>query len=220
MKFTIDDRVKHRIIGVFVLVAVAVIFLPAVMKKSNYRFDEHISLSVRIPKNPALPQVAMVGDKEMFKSVKVAHVDIPAVNTEPRLVATVKAEPISVLPQIKPEPTLAMVEKIAKSAPKKLTPKLIVATKNTAPPAAIAKQVTGYAVQLASFAQQSNAQSLVTQLRKKGYSATYQKISSKQGDLYKVIVGQLKEKTEASKLQKTLAVNMQLNGFVVKTGVS
>ena len=68
--------------------------------------------------------------------------------------------------------------------------------------------------------QQKNAQTLVTILRGKGYIASYNKFSGKQGEYYKVFVGQLQQKNEAITLQKKLALSMQLNGFIVKTGVS
>jgi len=222
MKLVLDERLKHRLIGVVVLVAVAVIFLPAVMKKSNYRFDEHVSLSVRMPPKPPLPQVAVAGEKEIFQTVKVAHVDLPTAKAVPKPVRTVKAEPITTIPQPKKEPILAPAQHAKMPAPNKQMSKSVVAQKKIAPPsiAKKGKSTAGYAVQLASFTKQSNAKSLVVQLRKKGYKATYTKSISKQGELYKVIVGQHKQKTGAANLQKQLATKMQMNGFIVKTGVS
>ena len=35
MKFVMDERLKHRLTGVVVILAIAAIFVPAVMKKSN-----------------------------------------------------------------------------------------------------------------------------------------------------------------------------------------
>jgi DedD protein len=81
-------------------------------------------------------------------------------------------------------------------------------------------QKEAYAVQLASFAQQDNAKSLVSLLRKKGYRASYEKLDSKKGAIYKVLVGRVPQKDVAHTLQKELANNLQLKGFVVKTGVS
>jgi DedD protein len=77
-----------------------------------------------------------------------------------------------------------------------------------------------YAVQLASFAQLSNAQALVSRLQKKGYKANYVKAPSRQGSFYKVFVGYSPSKNEVIKLKTQLASAMQLNGFVVNTGVS
>ena len=37
MKLMMDERVKHRLTGVVVLVSIAVIFVPAMIKKSNKR---------------------------------------------------------------------------------------------------------------------------------------------------------------------------------------
>ena len=78
----------------------------------------------------------------------------------------------------------------------------------------------GYGVQLASFTQQRNAEYLVARLRKQGFVASYNKFSGKQGQFYQVVVGLVNQKNDAIDLQKKLATNMQLNGFIIKTGVS
>ena len=73
---------------------------------------------------------------------------------------------------------------------------------------------------MASFTRQENAKSLVSQLRSKGYIASYNKFSGKQGEFYQVVVGQLNQKDEAINLQKKLVASTRLTGFVIKTGVS
>lgn len=77
-----------------------------------------------------------------------------------------------------------------------------------------------YAVQLASFSQLSNAQALVGKLNSKGYKAKFIRTSGKQGPVYKVYAGHSPRKVDALKLKSQLASAMQLNGFVVNTGVS
>ncbi len=138
----------------------------------------------------------------MFQPVKVAQVDIPKVVEEVRATQIAKAEMLStksVVPKapVASKPLLAKTELIivpaAKAAalPKKLAKaeeaKVIKAIK----PADVKKAV--YAVQLASFTQQDNAKSLVTRLRSKGYIASYNKYTGKQGEFYKVIVGQVRQ---------------------------
>ena len=220
MKFVMDERLKHRLTGVVVILAIAAIFVPAVMKKSNQHFEEKLNFSVRLPPRPILPDVAVTKEKAIFQTVKVAHVDIPAVVQVPRLTQIAKAEPLSVksslpaAPIINVRPALAKVDVVvgpavkAASAPRKL--------------AKVSSRVKKavYAVQIASFTQKVNAQSLVTRLRSKGFNASYSKFSSKQGAFYKVTVGELNQKDEAINLQKKLVLSMQLNGFIIKTDVS
>ena len=223
MKFVIDEQLKHRLIGVVVILAVAMIILPAVMKKSNYRFDKNVSLSIRLPEKPPAPQVAMPNEKTMFETVRVAQVNIPA-TADAQLTQTVKAEQIADIPPLnnallaKADLVMSTLNRVALS--KKPTVKLAVKKPSPNKNKVLVSKKDNYAVQLASFSQQSNAQALVTQLLKKGYKATYTKAGGKQGGLYKVIVGQGNQRDEAQNLRNKLADSMQLNGFVIKTGVS
>ena len=219
MKFVMDERLKHRLTGVVVILAIAAIFVPAVMKKSNQHFEEKLSLSVRLPPKPLLPNVVIKEKKTMFQSVKVAHVDIPAVVQLPRLTQFAKAEPLSIkstmpaAPLINNRPTLARADLVVRHAVKAAA-----APKKLANAIHLKKEV--YSVQLASFSQKVNAESLVTRLRSQGYKASYNKFNGKQGQYYKVIVGELNQKNAAIILQKKLALSMRLNGFIIKTDVS
>ncbi|MCP0913300.1 MULTISPECIES: SPOR domain-containing protein [Legionella] len=217
MKFALDERLKHRLIGAVVIISVAAVFLPALMKQSNYRFDDKVSVSIRLPEKPTAPKVAVPDEHAMFQSVKVAHVDISNASEIARIPQTAKAEPLSIVPAASNRtPALAKADSFTKPAIAQVAKKpalLPVAKKEV-----VLKGV--YGVQIASFTQKSNAQSLVERLRSKGYKASYSKFAGKNGDFYKVIVGQMKQKDEAINLQKQLAESMRLNGFIVKTGVS
>ena len=211
MKFVMDERIKHRLTGVVVIVSIAVIFLPAMMKKSNQHFEESISVSLKLPAKPVPPQVAIPNKKIMFESVKVAHVVLPTRIDEPLPVFIAKAEPLS-------KPVAPAVVNKAEPSPKSVIAKMTPLKKMAVLTPVTSKEA--YGIQLASFSQESNAAFLVGRLRKQGYVAKYNKLNTKQGSVYKVVVGQLQQKTEAVNLQKKLAMNMQLNGFVIKTGVS
>lgn len=74
-----------------------------------------------------------------------------------------------------------------------------------------------YAVQLATFTKLRNADSLISRLKGKGYKATYKKVKTTEGMVYKVIVGQLQQREQAKLLQKRLASAVQIRGFIVTT---
>ncbi len=220
MKLVLEERVKHRLIGVVVLLSIAGLFLPAIMKKSNPHFEERISLSVRLPVKPNAPKVSITEEKTVFQAVKVAHVDIPTMpQAKPTQIA--KAESLSIKsivpspPIIKTPPRVVNLASIVRPAIKSASP-----PNKLAKAAVIALKKEGYAVQLASFSRQVNAESLVQRLRSKGYKASYNKTTNKQGAYYKVIVGELHGRDDALRIQKQLASNLQLNGFIIKTGVS
>ena len=224
MKIVMSEQIKHRLTGLVVILSVAVIFLPTLLKQSNHHLEENLSFSVKLPPKPTAPKVAMTDEKTLFKTVKVAQVTVPKVIPTPPLAQIARAEPLNIksvvpkAPVMNAEPQLATVLPSVKVAAATPIRKVIPAPKKIAR-VTVEKKV-GYAVQLASFTQQNNAKSLVTRLRSKGFQASYNKFSGKQGEFYKVVVGQLEQRNAAQDLQKKLAQSVQINGFVVKTGVS
>ncbi|KTD17106.1 SPOR domain-containing protein [Legionella jordanis] len=259
MKLMMDERVKHRLIGLAVILSIAAIFTPAIIKKSNQRIDDNVSVSVKLPPKPQAPEVAMPSEKSMFETVKVAHVEIPEVSNEALDTTLAKAESLSQLNHIKEavEPMVAKAKvepvniskqkpAVVASATQTLSRKVPVVAMKEKPMAKPAKPVTvakqnkpaapgalakssslnkttikgQYAVQLATFSKQQNADALVARLRAKGYKAGYRKVVTAQGMVYKVIVGDGHPKEQARVLQQQLASVMQIRGFVVTTGVS
>ncbi|MFZ4076576.1 MAG: SPOR domain-containing protein [Legionellaceae bacterium] len=207
MKFILDERLKHRLTGVVVIISIAIIFVPAMIKRSNQRLEESINVSIQLPPKPSVPTVNVSKQEVIFDTIKVAHVDIPAV------VKPVVREP-------------SEIAKISEPLPKKQVAAAVKAPTQVSRaelPAKLAKTISlkegAYGVQLASFGQQENAQALVNRLRGHGYQANYNKVVTRQGAFYKVVVGQVAKRGEAESLQKRLAQNMQLRGFVIKTDV-
>ena len=219
MKFAIDERVKHRLTGLVVIISIAAIFLPAMMKKSNQHFDESVSASIKLPAKPIPPKLTIQNDKALFKTIQLARVDKPIRVDVPPVSKFSKAEPISKTSTIAPVIVQQKVPVLTKKTIVQVRTKAVHPDMIKSASSALLKK-DRYAVQLASFSQQSNAQVLVSRLRSQGYSANYIKILGKQGEYYKVVVGQLDAREAAVLLQKKLASSMQLHGFIVKTGVS
>ena len=267
MKLVMDEKLKHRLIGLAVIISLGAIFAPAVMKKSSQHIDNNFSVNVKLPPKPIAPDVVLTDEKEMFKTIKVAKVEIPSVSEQRQLTELVKAEPVkSELASLSQKQIVAQVEQDVKSQPMQLAlnnaadntvrktikvaavqpakraathalkqnpAKKSIKVAKTNKTARITKAVKVarintnsaskkdvYAVQLASFSQLSNAQALVSRLRGKGYKASYTKAPSGQGAVYKVYAGYSPRKNDVMKLKTQLASAMQLNGFVVNTGVS
>lgn len=272
MKLEMDEKLKHRLIGLAVIISLGAIFAPAVMKKSSQTLDQNMSVNVKLPQKPIAPDVVLSDETEMFKTIKVAKVEIQPVSEERQLTELVKAEPVKpttlvdkqaeeianvVNSQMKSEPVhLALNEAASHTAKKavrkasmqsiaqykpmkvaqkqqKVAPKVAMISKpvnarTQAAPAQIARANRSvalkrdiYALQLASFSQVSNAQALVNKLRVKGYKANFVKTPTGRGNaVYKVYVGHSPRKVDVVKLKTQLASAMQMNGFVVNTGVS
>jgi DedD protein len=93
MKLTMDERVKHRMVGLAVILSVVAIFLPAILKRTNQPFDNMSRVSVRLPTKPAMPEVQMVEEARLFKTIKVAHVQVQRVPTQAQV--AVVSKPVS-----------------------------------------------------------------------------------------------------------------------------
>lgn len=238
MKLVINEKLKHRLVGVSVILSLGAIFLPAMMKKSSQRLEHNFSVNVQLPPKPTAPNVAVTDEEQMFKTIKVARV----VNVTPsesektnkdfiasaavNAVGTSVATPMP-LEMALNEATNTAVKKEITVAAKKPAQSVVVAKKPALQKPVIAQAVQKplirkeiYALQLASFSKLANAQALVSKLQSKGHKANYTSIASKNGVIYKVYVGHSPSKNEVIKLRTQFASSMQLNGFVVNTGVS
>jgi len=221
MNITIDERTKHRLTGLVVILAVAIIFVPAMIKKSNQRLEENIHVSVQLPPKPSAPKVAVLDKQAVFETVNVAEVELPVTRKPAHVSQIARAEGLHAKPLEKKQAPALVKPVLAKSKvykPVEVKPKPI---KLASKPVHLEKAVSeAYAVQLASFSVQENAEKLVSRLRDQGYKAQYVTISSGDNAFYKVTVGQLDDRDDAHALKEKLSESMQLHGFVVKRGMS
>jgi|GEM_PF-953124 len=258
MKFVMDEKLKHRLIGLAVIISLGAIFAPAVLRKSSQHVENNFSVSVKLPPKPAEPNVSVTDEKDMFKTIKVARVAIPSVSGEKQLPELVRAESINPneqqvavnqpVAESKLEPIKLAINESAKASVHKAIMVAANKPKTANKPVALAKAVVTthakavikpravvqvaktsakpqvkrdlFAVQLASFSQVSNAQALVGRLKAKGYRASYARTIHNGVPIYKVFAGLSPVKNDVLKLKTQIAASMQLNGFVVNTGVS
>jgi len=260
MKLVIDEKLKHRLVGLAVIISLGMIFIPAMVKKSGQKIEGNFSVNMNLPKKPILPDVAEADEDKLFKTIKVSRVELPGVSGEKQLPKLVHAEPLNVDSDImgsavrvaREEGTQSTATQVAatqgattslkgavKVASKEVSKRPIQVAISKPIPKLVAKPqarqtmksvVAGakkavntrqvYAVQLASFSQLNNAQTLVNKLHASGYKATMVRISGRMGPIYKVFSGHSPNKNEALRIKGQLASKMQLNGFVVNTGVS
>lgn len=111
MKLVMDERLKHRLVGLAVVISLAAIFVPAIVKKSTQRFDGKHVTTVKLPTKPAMPKIAMPEEQAMFKRVKVAHVEIPAFEQKAPVVIA-KAQSLSDTNEVKPSVIVAANEHV------------------------------------------------------------------------------------------------------------
>ena len=196
-----DEKVKHRVVGLAVILSIGAIIAPAVVKKSSQRFDERTATTFHVPQRPTYPKVTVADEKEVFSTVKVAHVELDKPRlTKPKVNQIAKAQPIANL-----------------SPP---TTPVVLAKKNAIQKQPV-KHSRRFSVQLASFTRQKNADALVETLSKKGYKAHFEKVSGKSGrTIFKVVVGDEVKRESALKLRQKLVKSTKLNGIVIAHRVS
>lgn len=234
MKFIMSERIKHRLTGMIVIISIAVIFLPAMVKKSNRRFEETMSVSVQLPPKPKAPVVAIPEKHTLFESVQVAQVKLPALPPAPpksqiAKMMPAKKQPIpeaTVAPSVVAEidlPTKSDANIATKPVVKRAVAPINLSRAPVSAPVKVAKKVLqlppskiGYGVQLASFSQKANADVLVNRLRQQGYQARYTVLGRPGHSTYKVVVGPTQQRGTAVNLQRQLASSMNLRGFIVK----
>lgn len=195
MSFEITEQVKYRLTGGVILITAVFLFMPMMMKKSNQRFEENLSLSLKVPPKPQTPELTIPTAQQVFNKVKP---------NQPTAVPQVAQRPVKI--------EISKAERLESEIP-------TVPLEMAKPIINLASEKTGnYGVQLASFSHVENADFLVKRLRKLGYDAQASSIDLKNGKIYKVVVGQLKNKDQAIKLQKQLAENTQLQGMIIVQG--
>ena len=212
MKFIMDEHIKHRVTGVAVILSIAIIFIPAIVKKSNDHPNDTANFALNSQAKPSVRN-------SVLNVMKIARVIIPSTSDVKDLLETAGAESVSIKSVV---PTITIAHNTALLSTKISKPSLKIASLNTkyTPRKNILIKKDTYAVQLASFTAQGRAQTLVRRLRNQGYIASYSTHNGKNGNFYKVIVGSTQKKIEAKNLQQQLALSLNLNGFVINTGVS
>ncbi len=92
MKLVIDEQLKHRLIGLAVIISLGAIFAPAMMKKSTQNTESNYNVRVSLPPEPSAPNVAIADEQEVFQTINIAKVTIPEVSAESQLPQLARAE--------------------------------------------------------------------------------------------------------------------------------
>jgi len=221
MSFEIPEQAKYRLTGGIILILIAVVVMPNLMRKSNQRFEENLSMHLQVPPRPASPSLNIPTAQQVFKKIKPVEVDVPKIAKREVQINLDKAHHLNYASYVSHIPEQAAVEskpKIVKSEPT-IKPEVKIAS--TVKKQTQLNQDLGnklYAVQLASFAHVENANFLIQRLKKLGYNAQFSQLPGKSGPIYQVSVGKLSDRQKAIALQKQLAQNLQIEGLIITKG--
>ena len=186
-------RLKERLIGAAVLVMLAVIFIPMILDDTS-----HIESTITDTNIPSKPEVD-------FSSRRVPVLE-PS-NKE------IQSPPVSI-PVNPADETVT-----ATAAPAKSAQAVSPAAENVSKSATTTDRedlgLTAWVVQLGSFSDEVNAESLNKKLRQAGFAAFVEPLKQNNTLAYRVRVGPELLRADADKLQNQLHVKLHLDGIVV-----
>jgi cell division septation protein DedD len=194
----LEQRVKQRLIGAVVLVALGVIFLPMLLSGPVER--TRVDIDLDIPAEPELPEAPAVPENNGLAG--------PSPGSE--LADTPIPDEPDQLPEAEPLPE---VEKPAEDEPDAEGQGSNASDGGPAEPAE-ATSGRGVYVQVGAFGSIENARRLADRLRDDGFEL---RIVERDGDLaHRVQVGPLEDRSAAEAMSQRLAEGHELPGFIVE----
>ncbi|MGV6475235.1 SPOR domain-containing protein [Azotobacter vinelandii] len=207
----LDKRLKQRMIGALVMLALAVIFLPMLFTRE----DEVRQVVVEAPPMPEAPPAPKV---ELEPVAVPEPVVLPE---EPQSVPVVAGAPAAAVPSVPPAAPAVSAKAPAKPTPPPAKPQAAALTPTPPPTQAKAAEASrldanslpvAWSIQLASLSNTANAQALQKTLRGQGYNAYIRHVDG----MNRIYVGPVAERSEANRLRDQLKRQHNLSGFVVR----
>lgn len=186
-----DDRLKHRLVGAIVLVALAVIFIPMILDGGREKTLPPFGQA--IPEKPAVLKA--------LESAKPQPIEIPP-------------PPEMVERQLVDKHTASIKPETAKSE-KTVTANIEKPGNKIAKPQIAKKGVKAWVVQVGSFEQRKNALALRDKLRKYKYRAFVEAIKTNGAWTYRVRVGPEVRRSSSETTQKALLRKLKISGVVM-----
>ena len=229
-----ENKFKQRIVGVLVLIALIVIFLPMLFKQDEPT-REVVVQAPPAPETPAVPQFqvddvavpeAVIDESYVVLDEAGEPVDVDissgAAANGTYIAESIEDEPVVEAPKVvapapkptpvKPAPAPAKPI-VAKPAPAPVKPAVTKpAQKPVAPGIDKNNLPVSWSVQLASLTNLANANAMRDTFRKKQYNAYVRST----GNMHRVMIGPLVRETEARALCKSLKSREGQDCFVVR----
>ena len=214
-----NHRLKQRLIGAAILVALGVIFLPMLLDGTGWR-QRHSDV-LEIPPEPEFVLPERPGSVRRPVSIPEPRPQAEGSAPAPAAAGSPAAQPPT--PEAPPAPTAPSPSPPVKQQsakpeppPERAAPRAHKADSETA---AAAKEPTtvptkGWSVQVGAFEKRTGAEKLAARLRQRGYPVYIRRTDVGSKSLYRVKVGPVKSRAEAMKLRKRLERSERISGLV------
>ncbi len=204
----VSSQFQNRLVGIIVIVALGVIFLPDILDGKKQHQEEQFA---EIPLRPTHGNDFI--DTPNIESIDLSDTKAPFTEPEEKVVASnaVVEESKSQAVESQSTKSQAKTESKAKPEPTKTEPK----NAEKAPVKSDVVSSTAYTLQLGSFKNAANVNALVKQLRDNGFKAYTIPQKPVDGNLTKVFVGPDISKEKLEKRQKKVEQLTGLKSAVV-----
>lgn len=194
-----EERIKQRLVGASVLVALAVIFIPIILEGPEEEFGPW---GTKLPKPP---------EQELTGEIKPLKLPEHGASEPVRRIVLDTTQ--SSGQEKKTNKKVATKHKAAKPAGRS---KDKPGSNQGSRPAAVDKGLQAWVVQVASFHEQENAVRLRDRLQKKGYTTFVEQLSADPGSMFRVRVGPELKRSDAQSIRDHIAAEMKLDGLVTR----
>jgi len=200
----VEERVKQRLVGAIVLVALAVIFIPMILQGP----DDGSGSGSALPPPPKVVQQSLPSVQPP-STVPAAPAEGEALG-KPQEEGGASTAPPAEAGHEPPSPAHA------ETPPAPPRPAAASASKDQqSSDAGDGQALAAWVVQVGSFSRQDNATSLRDKLRTKGFKAFVQQARTSEGAVFRVEVGPILKRADADAMRDKLQAQMQLKGLVV-----
>lgn len=200
-----ESKLKQRIVGALVLIALAVIFLPMLLKQE----DPARKIVVEAPPMPVVPEQPQYPVTEVAVPEPVIddEWDGAVITEQPLATGSAPVQPVAVEPAPAAPVVTQPVKPVVTQPVSKKPEQPVIAPgidKNNLP--------VSWSVQLANLTNKANAEALRDTYRKKQYNAY---VRSSDG-VHRVLIGPLVKEADAQSMCKSLKAREKQECFVVR----
>ena len=200
-----ESKLKQRIVGALVLIALAVIFLPMLLKQE----DPARKVVVEAPPMPVVPEQPQypVAEVAVPEPVIDDEWDGAVITEQPHATGSAPVQPVAVEPAPAAPVVTQPVKPVVTQPVSKKPEQPVIAPgidKNHLP--------VSWSVQLANLTNKANAEALRDTYRKKQYNAY---VRSSDG-VHRVLIGPLVKEADAQSMCKSLKAREKQECFVVR----
>ncbi len=199
---------KHRIIGAIVLVALAVVLIPLILKNRESKLQPAPPVAVAAPASTEVVPLA----PPPLPMTPGGNVPTPAASAVPPAPAASTAPAASIVPRPTQPAAAAATPRLVPAPRPKVAP---VHTRRRVPEHRAVRVARGWIVQLGAFSRRENALHVRERLEHKGFRAKLDEVRIGRGRGVRVMVGPVRSRSEARILEAHIVRQTGIKGVVL-----